>query len=105
MNTKILNYRKTEHFLYRQWDRGITDEKLIEILQNYPYKKSNTLIVVSRKVLKKLGIKSKQELFLKIDRTWLITCFYGCFQDYIFNCNKKQNYYIMNSFAIIAKNR
>lgn len=104
MNAKILNFQKTEHFLYRQWDRGITDEHLIEILKFCPQKKCNTLTIVSRKVLKELGMKKNKELFLKIDKTQLITCFFGCFQDYLCNNKKQQNYHIINSLASNAKN-
>jgi hypothetical protein len=104
MNRRISNYRKTEHFLYRQWDRGITDEQLIEILKFCPQKKSNTLIVVSRKVLKQLGVKKDLELFIKSDKASLITCFFGSFQNYILNCRKQQKYFIINSLAPNAKN-
>lgn len=100
---RILNYRKTEHFIYRQWDRGITDEKLNKVLQLCPQKKCNTLIIVSRKVIKELGMKRNKELFLKIDKNTLITCFYGCFQEYLLNCKKQQDYYIINSIAPNAK--
>lgn len=96
---RVLSYHKTEHFLSRQWDRGITDEKLVKILQFCPHKKRNTFFVVSREVLKQLGIKRNQELFLKTDKTSLITCFYGTFQDYILNCKKQQKYWIINSLA------
>lgn len=103
MNMRILNYHKTEHFLYRQWDRGITDEQLIEILKFCPQEKCNTLIVVSRSVLKHLGVRKDYELFIKSDKASLITCFFGSFQNYILNCKKQQKYYIINSLAQNAK--
>ena len=103
MNNKILNYRKTAHFLYRQWDRGITDEQLIEILKFCPDIKCNTLIIVSRKVLKQLGVKKDHELFIKSNKASLITCFFGSFQNYLLNCKKRQKYFIINSLAQNAK--
>lgn len=103
MNSKILNYRKTDHFLYRQWDRGITDEQLVKILKHCPQKKCNTLIIVSRKALKQLAMKRDQELFIKSDKASLITCFFGSFQSYVLNCKKQQKYFIINSLAQNAK--
>jgi hypothetical protein len=32
MQTKILNFRKTKHLMLRQWERGITDPFLTEVL-------------------------------------------------------------------------
>ena len=96
MKAQISSYFKTEHFLYRQWDRGIPDDLLKAVL---PTKVSSQkqLFVVSRKTLRKYSKNCKGELLIKTDGKTLITCFYCDFQDYFFNAQKNENYYFVNS--------
>lgn len=104
MNKQILNYRKTEHFLYRQWDRGISDDILSKLLVFCPKDKPNLLVVVSREAIHQLGIKRREELFIKLDKNLLITCYFGAFQEYLFSTRQEQDYLIINSLAPNAKN-
>lgn len=48
MQTKVGEFYKTEHFLYRQWDRGITDVELTLALAKVCKPKGTQLLVVSR---------------------------------------------------------
>lgn len=91
----IGDFYKTEHFLKRQWDRNINDKLLAEILKNVGTNNTNLLLIVSRKVLKKINKNLKQELFIKMDKKTLITCFYCEFQLYS-SSNREQNYVIID---------
>ena len=93
--TSIAGYFKTEHFLYRQWDRGVSDNELNFVLNRIQVKKRQQLLVVSRKIIRKYCNKKCLELFIKIEGKTLITCFYCDFQDYL-NPKKKENYQIIS---------
>lgn len=95
MSNHISGFYKSEHFTYRQWDRKINDKILLQILKNIKPNKCNTLLIVSRKVLKEVDIKVNKELFIKIDNKTLITCFYCEFQEYL-ETKRKQNYLIIS---------
>jgi len=95
MKTCINNFYKTEHFLMRQWERKINDKCLKFVLDMVKPTHSNTLIMVSRKVLKKFNINKNQELFVKVDENTLNTCFYCEFKNYKPQ-KRNQEYLIVN---------
>lgn len=95
MNNRIVGFCKSDHFILRQWDRCINDRLLAQILKNVEPNKDNTLLIISRKVLKKINIKVNKELFVKVDKKTLITCFYCDFQEYCAK-NREQNYLIIS---------
>ena len=95
METIIAGYYKTDHFLFRQWDRGVTDIELKFVLTKVSKAKGTQLLVVSRKLIKQCAHKKSLELFIKVDGQTLITCFYCNFQDYL-NSGKKENYYLIS---------
>ncbi|GAA4237498.1 hypothetical protein GCM10022291_24420 [Postechiella marina] len=92
---KIAGFCKTEHFCFRQWDRQISDKILTHVLKHMDPNMPNTLCIVSRKVLRKINRNMNTELFIKIDRTTLITCFYCDFQEYC-SGGREQKYVIIN---------
>lgn len=96
MEAQISGYFKTEHFLYRQWDRGIPDDLLKAVLPT-EVSLQKQLFVVSRKLLRKYSKNYKTELLIKTDGKTLVTCFYCDFQDYFFNAKKTENYYFIES--------
>lgn len=104
MEAKICGYFKTEHFLYRQWDRGVPDELLKAILPE-DVSLQKQLFVVSRKIMKKYLKNCKMELLIKTNGKILITCFYCDFQDYFFNARKNENYYFIESLKVIRPNK
>jgi len=53
------------------------------------------MVIVSRKILKKIGLRVKKELFIKLDESILITCFYSDIQSYI-GTKREQDYLIIN---------
>ncbi|MCL5129349.1 MULTISPECIES: hypothetical protein [unclassified Algibacter] len=95
MRNYIVGFRKTDHFNHRQWDRTVNDKVISQLLKNVGTNKSNTLLIISRRVLKKINIKVNKELFIKIDNNTLITCFYCEFQEY-YAGNREQNYLIIS---------
>lgn len=95
MRDHIAGFFKSEHFTYRQWDREISDNVLSHVLKNIEITNCNTLLIVSRKVLKKINIKINKELFIKVDNNTLITCFYCELQEY-YAKNREQNYLIIS---------
>ena len=96
MEAQISGYFKTEHFLYRQWDRGIPDDVLKAVLPT-EVSLQKQLLVVSRKLLRKYSKNYKTELLIKTDGKTLVTCFYCDFQDYFFNTKKIENYYFIKN--------
>ena len=40
MENRIRGFQKTDHFLYRQWDRGVTDKLLKNVLEEINPKKT-----------------------------------------------------------------
>ncbi len=95
MSNNIVGFCKSDHFILRQWDRCINDKLLVKILKNVEPNNCNTLLIVSRKVLKQMNNKRNKELFIKIDKKTLITCFYCDFQEYCAS-KREQNYLIIS---------
>jgi hypothetical protein len=92
---KFRGYIKTNHFQIRQYERNVKEEILSEALRKISTPIGKTLIVISRKIVRKYCPKIRKELFIKVDNRILITCFYSEFQDYL-QAKKKQNYLIIN---------
>jgi Ni,Fe-hydrogenase I large subunit len=64
MKTK---FYKTEHFLFRQWDRGIEDDIIDKITtQLKTSSKTKSIIIVSNSFFKKAGYKIKKNTNLII---------------------------------------
>lgn len=99
MKNSIGEFRKTDHFIFRQWDRSINDKLLTIILKKIPSNKKKTLLIISKRVLKKINKKINKELFIKVDGNVLITCFYCDISDYS-NKNAKQEYLIINNIKL-----
>ncbi|MDD2386095.1 MAG: hypothetical protein PHP52_04870 [Bacteroidales bacterium] len=74
----VANFKKTDHFLYRQWDRKIDDSLLEKILNKINENiSSKTFVVVGNKLLKKFGLKvsNKANLIIVANTNLLITIF------------------------------
>lgn len=95
METKVAGFYKTEHFLYRQWQRGVSDLELNLVLNKITKENSTCLIIVSRRFLKQCKNTNKLELFIKLDGKTLITCYYADI-NYELNTQKCQNYLLIN---------
>ncbi len=77
MNRRINSFYKTKHFLLRQWERNIHDEILYYTLSSKWYFNKKTILIISKKILKKYGLNTNQELFLVVKKKILITCYYS----------------------------
>lgn len=53
MNSRIFKYYKTEHFLLRQWERGIQDELLLKVLRHSQEKPDHKLVLIIKSALLK----------------------------------------------------
>lgn len=86
MTTKILAFRKTDHFLLSQWDRSIHDEILYKVL---PYIECTSckkdVIIVKPSFLKRKGIKVKNNnsLIIITSHNVLLTCYWCNHPDYL----------------------
>jgi hypothetical protein len=72
--TTITGYFRTEHFLYRQWDLGVSDNELNFVLNRIQVKKGHQLLLVSRNIKRKYCNKNFLELLIKIEGRTLTTC-------------------------------
>jgi len=82
MNSTVAGYIKTEHFMFRQWQRKIDDNLVETALNHLNSKKEQFLFVISRKIVKELS-GTDRELFIMVKGRILVTCFYGDFKGYI----------------------
>ncbi|HTO35839.1 MAG TPA: hypothetical protein VLZ72_06355 [Flavobacterium sp.] len=99
MKTQILNFRKTDHFLYRQWDRKIDDQLLSQVLQYVNCTKCKKDVVIAfPSFLKSLGIKTKPNecLILILSRNALVTYYWCNHPDYLYTKEKNAHFQILN---------
>lgn len=75
---KRIDYQKTDHFLFRQWDRKLEDTCLVKILEKVDvYGKRKTILIISSKVLKEVGccLRANENMIIIIKSNLLITFF------------------------------
>lgn len=65
---------KTDHFIFRQWDRKITDELVSHALRNVSPTQGHYCIIVSRRIVKQF-LKIEKELYIITQNKRLITCY------------------------------
>lgn len=88
MNREILNYRKTDHFLFSQWDRKIDDQLLYRVLPFVECTKCcKDVIIVHPTFLRRRGIFAKNNECLVIIATHnvLVTCYWCDHADYLYS--------------------
>lgn len=79
MTVNILNYRKSNHFLLKQWDRCIEDTFLYKVLPYIDQLKSGKNIIIAKPIfLNRKGIvmDSMISLVVVIKENLLITCYW-----------------------------
>lgn len=74
MKRTIYNFRKTDHFLHRQWHRGIEDNLLENLLADLPPQPKNTktVLIVLKSHLEYL--KKKQKYYVHSKGHLVIIC-------------------------------
>jgi len=94
MNKQILEFRKTDHFLYRQWDRGVSDSLIVSALGSINVEDSDkTILVIGNSTLKKNGekVKPKSNLIIILKNNKLITLYYVTdLYDYLKSVSKRE---------------
>lgn len=93
MITQILNFKKTEHFMLRQWERGI-DDRIIRLALKYVIPNKSQLIVLGKMFFEKHGLSwNGKFLIIKIIENKLVTIFkrkQSILNEYITNQKNKQ---------------
>lgn len=98
MNTQILNFKKTDHFLLKQWERKIDDKTLYRIL---PFveccKCEKDIVIVSPSFLKTIGIinNNRQCLILVIKAKLLLTAYWCDHPNYLFTKEKDAHFQLL----------
>lgn len=101
MKAKISNYQKTDHFLYRQWDRTISDELISEVLNkriDIENCSKKILLIVGNDLLRKYKCAktSKKNLVIVLERNALVTLFLvDDLYQYLKSQTKKSSFYII----------
>ncbi len=98
MNNQILEFRKTDHFLYKQWDRRIDDKMLYSILPFVECTKcEKDVVFVLPSFLKRKGlsIDDVQCLILITRGNLLLTGYWCDHPNYLFNKEKESHFQIL----------
>jgi hypothetical protein len=95
MNTSILEYKKSKHFLYSQWDRVIKDQMLKKILPFVECSKcEKDVIIVEPAFLKKKNIIKEDNIYLVviIKKRLLLTAYWCDYPDYLYKKEKEAHF-------------
>lgn len=99
MIERILDFRKTQHFLYNQWKRSIDDRMLYKIL---PYvectKCEKDVVIVLPSFLRNKGLTKDEKtcLVLIVKRNLLLITGYWCtYPNYLFKKEKNSHLQIL----------
>ncbi len=95
MTQQILEFKKTNHFLYSQWDRGIGDPTLYKILpyvERTRYEKE--IVIVYAPFLKKRAISKDSEtcLILILKFNLIITAYWCDSPNYLYLKEKNAHF-------------
>lgn len=82
MKTKIFEYKKTHHFMFRQWERKLDDQTLYKILpyiQNTTFSKIVAIFFPTFLERKKILRQNKTEsLVIIIKKRIILVTFFWC---------------------------
>jgi hypothetical protein len=98
MTTKILDFKKSDHFLHSQWDRTIDDQLLLKILPflDCTFFEKDVVFVMPSFLKKKRVIKSdKLCLIIIIKQKLLVTAYWCDHPNYLFNKKEVVHYQIL----------
>ncbi len=98
MNKQILEFRKTDHFLYKQWDRKIDDKMLYDILPFVECTKcEKDVVFVLPSFLKRKGISSDDVkcLILITKGNVLLTGYWCDHPNYLFKKEKDSHFQLL----------
>lgn len=98
---KIEGYYKTDHFLERQWRRGIPDCILIYALKSVRITSKYAIVILSRRWLQSWKVTNQylgacdQEIFIVIEHNRLKTAYRGQIQIGQFKSKKDTETYLI----------
>lgn len=98
MTTQVLEFRKTHHFMFSQWDRKIDDKMLYAILSFVKCNKcEKDVVFVMPSFLNRKGISTDDNntLIIIIKNKLLLTAYWCDHPNYIFNKEKNAHYQIV----------
>jgi hypothetical protein len=98
MNRNLLEFKKTDHFLFHQWNRSIEDQMLYKILPFVECTKcEKDVVFVMPSFLSKKGMSKddKQCLILVIKGNLLVTGYWCDHPNYLFNKKDKVHFQIL----------
>jgi hypothetical protein len=98
MQKQILEFRKTDHFLFSQWDRSIDDQMLYKILRYVKCTKcEKDVVLVLPSFLKKKGLAKDEEtcLVLIVKRNLILTGYWCDHPNYLFTKEKNSHFQIL----------
>ncbi len=98
MNRQILEFKKTDHFIYHQWNRSIDDLMLYKILPFVKYTKCDkdlVLVMPSFLSKKRISKDDKQCIILVIKGNLLVTGYWCDHPNYLFNKKDKVHFQIL----------
>ena len=89
-NTPVM--KKTDHFLLRQWERGLSDSLLDKISQEIIcFEKGKTIYLIRINTLKRFGEQTRKNLVLIMNGTVAITLYFiDSLPDFFANNNKQK---------------
>lgn len=98
MNKRILEFKKTDHFLFSQWDRGIDDCVLYKILPFVECTKCEKNIVLALpSFLKRKGLAKDDQscLVLIVKRNLILTSYWCDHPNYLFKKEKGAHFQML----------
>jgi hypothetical protein len=84
MNRQILNFKKSDHAMLRQWQRKIPEKLIYLVIRNFNGDfLSETLIQVKAQTIVKWGfnVSTQDDLFIKINGNVIVTLFFCSAED------------------------
>jgi len=98
MKNRILEYKKTDHFMLSQWDRNIDDQLLCRILPFVsPPNGDKEIVLVLPSFLKGKGFSTEKEscLIIIAKKNLLLTGYWCNHPNYLFNKEKNAHFQIL----------
>lgn len=98
MNKQVLEFKKTNHFLYSQWDRSIDDQILTRVLPFVKCTKcEKDVIIVLPSFLKRNGFAKDEQtcLVLIIKKNLILTGYWCDHPNYLFNKEEGAHFQIL----------
>jgi len=98
MKEQVLEFKKSDHFLYSQWSRKISDQLLRNVLSSVEVQSKNKkTIIVFPSYLKKLKSEPRETdcLILIFKEKILVTGYWCDRPNYLFSLKEQTSYHLI----------